>query len=266
MNTKITFFWTHIEDGTLQKTIFQCIVNKFFEDTSEVLDWHDEFIDEIYNKFDFHIVLDHVILDFVKIDEAVTDFEIIHFEEEIESELALAQKKIIELELESKLTISKLELELAKSQLLVATLTKKSSIFEMSILRADIARLKSENAVLVDKKEKENKQKKKEYESVWIKPNGDYFKVPFADHEKFARKWLDKNMTEEEQEAANIKFNIKERAYCFEILQEFGWCRILGWSDPPSIVLPKVLTPKLVKTVKTYCQNNGIKYPIKLIN
>jgi len=40
-----------------------------------------------------------------------------------------------------------------------------------------------------------------------------------------------------------------------------GWARILGWTDPPTFVLPNKIGPKLMKAIKDYCQSNGVKYP-----
>ena len=56
----------------------------------------------------------------------------------------------------------------------------------------------------------------------------------------------------------NFKIGSK---YPYEELESRGWCRILGWTDPPSFVIPKKINPKLKTAIKDYCHNNGVNYP-----
>lgn len=50
------------------------------------------------------------------------------------------------------------------------------------------------------------------------------------------------------------------RKYNYEILQDKGWARILGWTDPPTFVLPNKITPKIKLALKDYCLASDVAY------
>jgi len=101
---------------------------------------------------------------------------------------------------------------------------------------------------------------KKDYVSVWIDPFGKSYKVGFACHEEFASDWLrehDENLYEKGLGGAGSKYH-------YEILQDKGWARILGWTKTPTIVLPDKITPKVKTAVKDYCLSYGLDFPERL--
>jgi len=58
---------------------------------------------------------------------------------------------------------------------------------------------------------------------------------------------------------------VHDSRYAYEQLQEdFGWLRILGWSDPPSFVFPLKFTPKQKIAVRDYCMRERIDVPERL--
>ena len=52
--------------------------------------------------------------------------------------------------------------------------------------------------------------------------------------------------------------------YHYELLQDKGWARILGWTKTPTIVLPDKITPKVKTAVKDYCLSYGLDFPERL--
>lgn len=95
---------------------------------------------------------------------------------------------------------------------------------------------------------------KKEYDSVWIDPFGKTYKIGFAMHNEFAAKWLEENDKDSYKKATT------GRQYYYEVLQDKGWVRILGWTTMPTFVLPDTIRPKLKTAIREYCLTSGIPY------
>lgn len=97
---------------------------------------------------------------------------------------------------------------------------------------------------------------KKDYESVWISIDGKTYIVGFAHHEEWATEYLSKHYPEFFDD-----YGIKNtREYSYEILQDLGWIRILGWKDPPVFVIPDMITPKQKTSLREYCIKNSLLY------
>ena len=102
--------------------------------------------------------------------------------------------------------------------------------------------------------------KKVDYASVWIDPFGKSYKVGFACHEEFASDWLRDHDIETVDKNDKKSFGV----YHYELLQDKGWARILGWTKTPTIVLPDKITPKVKTAVKDYCLSYGLDFPERL--
>jgi hypothetical protein len=124
-----------------------------------------------------------------------------------------------------------------------------------------LMKLKSENYDLVKEAEaikasmkKPEEEKQKKYKSVWIDLSGTIYYVGFAEHNNFAEHYLRKN-----------DFNTYKQAqrggsYYYTALEQKGWIRILGWTDPPSFSLPGRITPKQKNSLRDYCVGQGLSY------
>jgi len=233
MNTKLTFFWTHTLNQSFSKTVFQVVTEDKIEDKIDAQNWIDENTDTIFNDFGFEIVFDHVVMNFTETPESISDVKIL---ETFKGELVFSDHKNTEIE-ELKEKIKILEMDL-----------------EIEILKRETNGIKLETEKL-----KKELKKDKDYKSVWIEPDGSTHEVGMACHDEFAGEWLQDNLSDEEYD--NLLDNSQ---YSYENLQDRGWCRILGWTNPPTFVIPKTLTPRLKKSIKTYCQNNGVMYPERI--
>jgi len=116
-------------------------------------------------------------------------------------------------------------------------------IDENDTLKNENFNLRKENAIL-------NKKLKKDYPSMWIDPLGKSYVVGFSCHNKFAIEYLDEH-----------DYDIDCDDYPYEMLQNLGWTRILGWCDPPSFVIPKDVSKKVKSMIKDYCLDNGCDFP-----
>ena len=99
--------------------------------------------------------------------------------------------------------------------------------------------------------------KKIDYASVWIDPFGKSYKVGIACHNTFASEWL----FEHDKAAYETSYH---NTYPYEVLQDKGWARILGWTKTPTFVLPAKIGPKLKTAVKDYCLSYGLDFPERL--
>lgn len=110
---------------------------------------------------------------------------------------------------------------------------------------------------VVKKEEPEEvKPKKREYQSVWIDPYGKTYKIGFANHNEFACHWLKLNNKKLYHKADTIY----SHKYYYEILQDIGWTRILGWTDPPTFVISDKVTPKIKAAIREYCLSQKLDY------
>src|ERR1035437_7300241 len=95
----------------------------------------------------------------------------------------------------------------------------------------------------------------KEYQSCWIDPFGKKYAVGFADHNAFARDWIEN--TEGHEVCSRI---LDYYGYYYEYLENKGWIRILGWSNPPCFVLPDKISVSQKLTLKGYCLSEKVDY------
>ncbi len=100
-----------------------------------------------------------------------------------------------------------------------------------------------------------DKPKKKEYQSVWINPYGKTYKIGFAEHNNFACHWLRENNKEAYRHVTN-SFN----RYYYEYLQDHGWTQILGWTNPPTFVIPSRISPNVKNSIREYCISQKVSY------
>lgn len=97
--------------------------------------------------------------------------------------------------------------------------------------------------------------KRREYQSVWIDISGKTYKVGFANHNEFAGHWLKEN-----DPVLYKHVNNSMGRYFYEALQDKGWIRILGWTDPPNFVLPNRITPNQKNALRDYCVSQKVSY------
>ena len=92
------------------------------------------------------------------------------------------------------------------------------------------------------------------YESCWIDLSGQRYQVSLAGHNRFA---------EEKLKEMNYDIGLlDDNKYYYEILQDLGWVRVLGWTrNGPSFILPLNITPSQKQSVKEYCYKNECKFP-----
>lgn len=109
----------------------------------------------------------------------------------------------------------------------------------------EIEKLKTEQKVL----------EKRNYSSIWIDPFGESYNVGFAEHNEFASKWIRENLGKEIWQQILHSYG----TYFYEVLEERGWIRILGWTDPPTFVYNSI-NPKQKETLREYCVSNDVPY------
>lgn len=98
-------------------------------------------------------------------------------------------------------------------------------------------------------------KRKREYKSAWITPHGIIYYVGFADHNQWAAHWLkrhDRTLYDHVSDSMGM--------YYYEALQKEGWARILGWTDPPTFVLPDVITYRMKGALREYCLGQEVPY------
>ena len=127
-------------------------------------------------------------------------------------------------------------------------------------LQAQNRRLKRQIEKLKEpKKLPKPKIEQKQYTSCWIDPSGEQFDMyGVAQHNEFASEIL------ETRYKMTLENFVDDNRYPYEILQDKGWVRILGWTEPPTFVLPKSLTVKAKLAVKDYCLYEKISFPERL--
>jgi hypothetical protein len=115
--------------------------------------------------------------------------------------------------------------------------------------------VKPKTTVTVTVEPKVEEKVKKEYRSCWIDTSGKTNWVGFANHNDFACHWLKEN-----DKVTYKKVKNSLGRYYTDALEEKGWIRILGWTDPPSFVLPDNMSPKQKISLREYCINQGVAY------
>ena len=274
-NTKITFYYTDLKQGEFGKTIFETIIEGTpFDDINDAYTWEEEVIfDTIWNEYGFELIFDRIIMGYEETDKDIKDVEIIKHEigtltfgkikkktskENIETNISFANKTIDELRDSIELIKQETkEFEKDTQRIIEERIgfEEKSKSIEETIkkIKAETEKIKADTK----KKKEKKKPQKVEHTSCWIEPDGTVHELSFAQHNEFASEWL--------QERIGLSAMVHDRRYAYEQLQEdFGWLRILGWSDPPQFVFPLRFTPKQKIAVRDYCMRERIGLPERL--
>lgn len=232
MNTKLQFYCINIDHHSFTKIVFEVILpGDCIEDRSDAVEWVDNSISKHYNDFGLDVVLDWVVLSYEQTDELIKDTEII---ETIDGKL-----------------IFKDDIDFHYCELGKLTSEKNKLNDEIMAIKKDLKKSKSKKEV----------KERKTYPSVWLEPGGEVHELGFAQHEEFASNWLNKNEPEIFESRYGFNGESKYRKkYSHEILQDLGWIRILGWTDPPNFVITCRVTPNQRNSLKDYCLSTGIPY------
>jgi len=258
MNTKFTFYCTHCQYGGFEKVIFETVLpGTPFSDIEDTRVWIDDNIDTLYNEFNFDLVFDWVALHYKNTNDVVSPVEI---KETISGRLSFHQPevktKVNNIKKDTSLDdeISKLKNEISNLKYDVEKVTDELDIEK---LKASIVNLNKEAEKLrAEINKKEPVKEEKDYPSCWIDTSGTKYVVGFSCHNDFAGEWLMENKGEDWYE----KHVSDSGRYDYEVLQGLGWIRILGWTDPPTFVLPADIRPKLRDALKSYCVSNDVSY------
>ena len=120
-------------------------------------------------------------------------------------------------------------------------------------LKRELAKAKEPPKAVVPKIER------KEYTSCWIDPFGEQFDMfGVAQHNEFAHETLEGRYKKTLSEIND------DNRYPYEILQDMGWARILGWTDPPTFVLPTKMNVSQKRAIKDYCLYERLSFPERL--
>lgn len=225
MNTKIIFYCIDNSHNQFTKIIFETILpGNCIEDKTCAVDWVDENISKHYNQFDLDCVLKWDVLFYESTNDEPKNTEII---------------KTVDGHLFFEDSIDWLYYRIGKAKEETRQIKKKTRKIKKEL----------------------NLKLKKDYPSVWIEPNGEVHELGFAQHEAFASDWLKDNEPEIFESKFGFNIDTKYRySCCYEILQDLGWLRILGWKDPPDFVLPNKITVKQKQSLRNYCLNNEVPY------
>jgi len=278
MNTKITFYYTDFKYGEFRKTIFETIIEGIpFEDINDAIEWEEnDIFDSIWSEFDFSLIFDRIVMGYEETEKPIKDVEIIKHEvgtltfgkkkiKKSSKDLIISESKSIDKSLEEieksidlyREETKKIGAETEQLREERLGLEKKTKEIEKSIdvIKSETKKIVAETKIIKRLKKKE--KEKKEYTSCWIEPDGTVHELAFAQHNEFASVWL--------QERIGLSAMVHDSRYAYEQLQEdFGWLRILGWSDPPSFVFPLKFTPKQKIAVRDYCMRERIDVPERL--
>jgi hypothetical protein len=255
MNTKLTFYCTHCQYGRFEKVIFETVLSGTpFQDIDDTRNWIDDRINELYYQFGFDLVFDWVAMNYVKTNEPESEVKIIKttegrlsFEDDFVNSIIDNKNKVdVNSDVDDNSEIGDLN---HKIKLLELELEKLKEEKELIEINNKIDKLKKENAELEEKIKK--KKEKKDYTSAWIDPSGKKYVVAFSGHDEFAFEWLKSNDPKTLKE--------KSHKYNYELLQDKGWIRILGWTDTPTFVIEKV-TPKQKITLRQYCISENVHH------
>lgn len=226
INTKVTFYCTHLQYGSFEKLIFEAIYPVDLRTLHEIDEYIMLGVADICDEFDLSCVFDWVI---------------ISFRDSTSDTYTPILKNTIPGKLVFKDTYEAIEL--------------KADIYDLN-KEAEGYKTISKNAQAeVDKLNKAQKElKRRDYQSVWIDPFGETYKVGFAGHNDFAIHWLKEHDPKTYHDVHN------SYSYHYEALEERGWARILGWSDPPSFQLPDVMSKQMVLSLREYCISQNVPY------
>ena len=269
MNTKITFYYTDTKQGQFGKTVFETIIEGTpFEDINDAIEWEENIVQEVWDTFDFQLIFDRIVLGYEETESPIKEVEIIKHEigtltfgktkiekkstpttksiEEIKKEIQELKKETIEINIDTQKSIEERKIFEEKTKSIEKAIEK---------IKEETKKIEEETKNFKIKKTKI----KKDHASVWIEPDGTVHELSFAQHNEFASEWL--------QERIGLSKMVHDSRYPYEQLQEdFGWLRVLGWSNPPQFVFPNKLTPKQKQAVRDYCANERIGLPERLKN
>lgn len=254
MNTRVLFYWTSAANDGFYKTVFHTVLpGTPFESLDDVNEWEEQETDRIYREFDFHLVFDHVVLGYEETSKEPFDVEVLEstrghlvFGPTVTSTREQDYREKVQDDREKDL--DERELQLLKNE--TAVLKK-----EGEVIRKETAVLEKEGEVLRKELDVLKPKEKREYESCWVSPVGKVYQVGFAQHNEWAAEYLQENLPDEYTKSLN-SFN----KYFYESLQDLGWCRVLGWTDPPTFVFAQNPTRAVKEALKEYCYRNKVDY------
>jgi hypothetical protein len=223
MNTRILFYCINLEHGDFTKIVFETVISDSdIDSTIDAVNWVDDNISVHYDQFELDCVVDWIVLSYESTDDLPKETEVVK---------TISGKLVFEDDINS-------------------------HYIKLGKLTSEINKLKTETeAIKKEKAQKEKPRLRKEYPSVWMDSSGEVYEVGFANHNEFAAEWLEEN----DIEAYRRVLHAHSRYY-YEELQDLGWIRILGWSDPPSFVIQKRVTVKQKQSLRDYCLNNEVPY------
>lgn len=231
MNTDVKFNCTEVGYGEIIRRDFHTILpSNISPDYHSVNDWLNSKIEIIYNDFNLELVLDWNISDYGYTQEDIKNIELVK---------SCPGKIIFEDDLNQRLLKLK-----AENYDIVKDLAHKK--------RIDFATLRLLN------ENKEETIPKRDYNSCWISPLGEITYLAFAEHNNWARHYLEKSNPELFDEYGRCFKNPWKDAYV--VLEDMGWLRILGWNDPPCFVIPDNITPKQKQALREYCISEKVLY------
>ena len=260
LNTKLTFYWTVLQDREFKKLVFQTVLpGKPFDSIYDVQEWEEERTPEFFDGYNFEIVFDHVILQYSPTDDDVQD---VHIIDEIPGTLTFRSKtkKVRKKKDDSNLKVTIKSLEKQIEEIRSCDVIKYDLIeseylsLELEKLNLEIENLQLKQQIIDASKEEEVETKipkLRQYQSIWMDRSGVVYNVGFACHEEFAQDILDKR---------DEKLDRSEHYYAYEVLQDEGWIRVLGWCDPPVFVLPDRITPSQKTALREYCQSQNVTF------
>lgn len=256
MNTKIAFYLTGFSGRDIIKNVYECITDNDIYDTSDAQDFIDTQLTKILDDSNISICFDCVILyvkkttikkpsiSLIKTVYGVLSFPVRRKQRNVKSK---ANNNIIPDEQDS---IDYLQKQI--DALTALKLESKTIELETVKIKLEIAKIQNENLT-------KELNKSKDYRSCYIKPNGEIIYVGFAQHESWASEYL-------QEREGDDWMDFKDGNYSYVILENEGWVRILGWTDPPTFSLPEHITPKQKRSIKEYCQTEGCDLPYELKN
>ena len=113
---------------------------------------------------------------------------------------------------------------------------------------------------VVEKIETSTIEVKKDFPSCWIELNGKIHVVGHACHNDFAWEYLTKT------EKLTTDKILGMGNYPYVVLENMGWIKVSGWTNPPSFTFPERITPKQRTSVKEYCQENASELPREILD
>jgi hypothetical protein len=104
--------------------------------------------------------------------------------------------------------------------------------------------------------------------SAWIDRGGRYHPVGFAEHDAWAREYLINKHGHDKAQSLRTKdntVNFKRKLPFFEVLEKYGWVRIMKWEQLPVefVLNEEKLTHAQKQTLDKYCEIYQLPLPFK---